>query len=69
MSLLYDLSDDPNGDNPFHVTDDETTEGRILVECFHAHGLLRHDLDHGCITRLDGFGIRLQLSAGTPVDL
>ena len=67
--LLGDTLDDTDGHGLSHVTDSETTEGLVVGESLHAHGLLGHHLYHGGITRLDVLGIVLELLAGTTIDL
>jgi hypothetical protein len=39
-----------------HVTDGESTERRIISECFNAHGFGRNHFNDGCITGFDEFG-------------
>jgi hypothetical protein len=52
-----------------HVTDGETTEGRILSERLDAHGLGGDELDDGGVTRLDVLGGLLKSLTGTTIDL
>jgi len=68
IRLLHRL-DDTNGDGLSHVTDGETTEGRIFVIALNAHRLRRRELDNGGITRLDKLGVRLDRLACSAVDL
>lgn len=45
------------------------TEWRVLGEAFHAHRLAGNHVDDGSISRLERFGIVLQLLAGAAVYL
>jgi hypothetical protein len=55
VGLLNGL-DDTYGDGLTHVTDGETTEGRVISEGLDAHWLGGDHLDDSGITRLDEFG-------------
>jgi len=66
---LDNALDDTDGDGLTHVTDGETAERRVLGEGLNTHGLGRHHLDDGSITRLDELGGVLNGLAGTAVDL
>lgn len=68
-SGLLDLLDDTDSDGLTHVTDGETTEGRVLSESLNAHGLGGNHLDDGSITRLDELGALLNGLTSTAVDL
>jgi len=68
-SGLLDSLDDTDGDSLTHVTDGKTTEGRVVSEGLHTHGLGRNHLDNGSVTRLDELGAVLNRLAGTAVDL
>lgn len=52
-----------------HVTDGETTQGRVVGESLNTHGLGGNHLDDGSVTRLDELGGSLNRLAGTAVDL
>jgi hypothetical protein len=52
-----------------HVTDGETTKGRVLLEGLDTHGLAGDHLDNGSVTALDELGARLDDLARSPVDL
>ena len=67
--LLLDGLDDTDGDGLSHVTDGETTQGRVVGEGLHAHGLGGNHLDDGGVTRLDELGVGLNSLTGTAVDL
>lgn len=45
------------------------TEGRVLGEALHTHGLPRDHLYNGRVARLQGLGVVLQLLARAPVNL
>jgi len=68
IRLLHRL-DDTDGDGLSHVTDGETTEGRIFVIALNAHRLRRRELDNGGITRLDKLGVRLDRLTCSAIDL
>lgn len=61
--------DDTDGNGLAHVTDGETTEGRVLGERLDAHRLRRNHLDDGSVTRLDELGQVLDRLARAAVDL
>jgi len=65
--LFGDGLDDADGDRLPHVTDGEATQGRVLGESLHRHGLGRCHFDDGGVTILDGFGESLQFFAGTTI--
>lgn len=52
-----------------HVTDGETTQGRVVSESLHAHGLGGNHLDDGGITGLDELGRVLNRLTSSSVDL
>jgi hypothetical protein len=52
-----------------HVTDGETTEGRVVGERLDTHGLGGNHLDDGGITRLDELGAGFDRLSGTAVNL
>ena len=66
---LLDGLDDTDSDGLAHVTDGETTQGRVVGESLNAHGLGGDHLDDGGVTRLDELGGRLGSLTGTAVDL
>lgn len=68
-SGLLDGLDDTDGDGLTHVTDGETTQGRVVGESLNAHGLGGNHLDDGGVTRLDELGGGLSSLTGTAVDL
>ena len=47
----------------------QLTQGRVLREALHTHGLSRDHLNNGGITRFQGLGVVLKLLSGTTVDL
>lgn len=66
---LVDGLDDTDSDGLTHVTDGETTEGRVVGESLNAHGLGGNHLDDGSITRLDELGRSLNSLTSTAIDL
>lgn len=68
-SGLLDGLDDTDGDGLTHVTDGETTQGRVVGEGLNAHGLGGNHLDDGGVTRLDELGGGLSSLTGTAIDL
>ncbi|GAO48339.1 hypothetical protein G7K_2513-t1 [Saitoella complicata NRRL Y-17804] len=68
-SGLLNGLDDTDSDGLTHVTDSETTEGRVLSESLNTHGLGGNHLDDSSITRLDELGVVLHSLTGTAVDL
>jgi len=66
---LDDRLDDTDSDGLTHVTDGETSKGRVLGEGLHTHGLGRNHLDDGSVTRLDKLGVVFNRLAGTAVNL
>lgn len=66
---LLNSLDDTDSDGLTHVTDGETTEGRVLSEGLDAHGLRGNHLDDSGVTRLDELGVVFNRLAGTAVDL
>merc|ERR1711972_720143 len=61
--------DHANGNGLSHVSDGETSKGRVLGESLHAHRLAGDKPDDGGVTRLDELRVLLGGLAGTPVDL
>ena len=53
----------------YHITDSETTEGRVLSEGLNAHRLRRHHLDDSGITRLDELRADFSGLTSTAIDL
>lgn len=45
------------------------TKRRVLREAFHTHGLARNHINDGSVSRLERFGVVLQLLAGAAIDL
>jgi len=66
---LDDGLDDTDGDGLTHITDGETTEGRILSEGLNAHRLGGNHLDDSGITRLDELGPALNRLTRTAINL
>lgn len=66
---LDDGLDDTDSDGLSHVTDGETTKGRVLGESLNTHGLGGNHLDDGGVTRLDELGSLLDRLTSTTVDL
>jgi hypothetical protein len=54
FSFLNTL-DNSYSDSLTHVTNSETTEGRVISECFDAHGLRGNHLYNCRVTRFDEF--------------
>lgn len=67
--LLFDGLDDTDGNGLLHISDGESTEGRVLLEGFNAHGLGGEKLDHSAVTRLDGLGFFFEDLTSSSVDL
>ena len=67
--LLLNALDDTDGHGLTHITDGESTKGRILHECLHAHGLGGDELDKAGIARLDKLGVLLLGLTRTTIDL
>merc|ERR1719402_1191984 len=67
--LLVDGLDDTDGHGLLHVTDGETSEGSVLLEGLHAHGLTGNHLHDAGVTRLDELGVGFNLLTSTPVNL
>jgi hypothetical protein len=68
LGLLHRL-DNADGNSLSHVTDGETTKGRIFIVALNAHGLRRSELDDGGITGLDELGVRLHYLTRSAIDL
>lgn len=51
--------DDTNGDSLPHVSDGESTKGRVVGVRLDTEGLLRDELDDSSVTRLDELGLLL----------
>lgn len=47
----------------------ELTKWRVLREALHAHWLARNHIHNGSVSRLEGFGVVLQLLARAAIDL
>ena len=67
--FLEDFLDDTDGDGVLHVSDGETTKGRVLGEGLHAHGLGGTDFDSGAVADLDELGVLFQNLSASSVDL
>jgi hypothetical protein len=63
---LYETGEDVK---TYHITDSETTEGRVLSEGLNAHRLGRHHLDDSGITRLDELRADFSGLTSTAIDL
>ena len=68
-SGLLNGLDDTDGDGLTHVTDGETTQGRVVGESLNTHGLGGNQLDDGRVTRLDELGVGLNGLTSSAVDL
>ena len=66
---LLDGLDDTDSDGLTHVTDGETTQGRVVGESLNTHGLGGNHLDDGRVAGLDELGVVLNRLTGTAVDL
>ena len=66
---LLDALDDTDGNGLPHVTDGETTEGRVLVVGLNTHWLTWDKLDDACVTRLDELGAGLHDLTRSAIDL
>ena len=49
--------DDTDGNGLFHISDGESSEGRIFSEALNAHGLAGLEEDQGGVTSLDELGL------------
>jgi len=67
--LLFDLLDDTDSNGLLHVSNGESTEGRILGEDFDAHGLVGGKGDHTTVAGLDELGVFFKDLTGSSVDL
>jgi hypothetical protein len=61
--------DHTNSNSLSHITDGETSEGRIISEGLNTHWLGWNHLDDGSITRLDEFRAVLNGFTGTTINL
>jgi hypothetical protein len=68
-SGLLNGLDDTDSDGLTHVTDGETTKGRVVGESLNTHGLGGNHLDNGGVTGLDELGAVLNRLTGTAVNL
>lgn len=68
LSLVNRL-DDTNGNSLTHVTDGESTKGRVVRERLDTHGLGRNHLDNGGITRLDKLGAGFEGLTSSTINL
>ena len=66
---LLNRLDDTDGDGLPHVTDSETTEGRVLSVRLNAHGLAGNELDDDGVAGLDELGVRLDRLTSSAIDL
>ena len=67
LFLLGDGLDDADGHRLPHVAHSEATQGWVLGEGLHAHGLGRSHFDDGSVSVLDGFRESFELFAGTTI--
>lgn len=67
--LLLDSLDDTDSHRLPHVAHGEATQGRVLSESLHTHGLGGNHLHEAGVTVLDELRLLLELLAGTTVDL
>ena len=61
--------DNAHGHGLPHVTDSESSQGRIVSEGLHTHGLAGGQEDDGGVSRLDELGVVLNGLTGTTVNL
>lgn len=61
--------DDTDSDSLTHVTYGKTTQRREVRERLNAQGLAGYQGDHGCVTRLDEFGVLFSGFASTTIAL
>ena len=61
--------DDTDSDGLTHVTYGKTTQRREVRERLNAQGLAGYQGDHGCVTRLDEFGVLFSGFASTTIAL
>jgi len=54
--FLFDLFDDTDGNGLFHVSDGESSQRRIFIEWFDAHGFAGNQDGHAAVISLDEFG-------------
>jgi len=66
---LLNALDDTNSNRLSHITNRESTKGRIISESLDTHRLGGNHLDDGGISRFDEFRRVLDLLAGSSVDL
>jgi len=66
---LLNRLDDTDGNGLSHVSDGESTKGRVVGVRLDTDGLLRHELDNGGVTGLDELGRGLHDLTGSSVDL
>jgi hypothetical protein len=69
LFLLGDLLDDTDSNSLSHVTDSETSKGRIFSESLNNHWLGGLHGNHAGITVLDELGVGLQGLTGTAIHL
>ena len=69
MFLSDGFLDDSDSDSLLHVSDSESTKGRVLVESLNNHRFLGDHSNKGGISGLDEFGLGLSDLTGSSVDL
>jgi len=55
-SLLFNGLDNSDGDGLFHVSDGESSQRRIFIEGFNAHGFAGNQDGHAAVIGLNEFG-------------
>ena len=66
--LSFGLLDDTDCDGLLHVSDSESSKRRVLRENFDNHRFLGDELDHGCVSGLNGFGLVFENLTVSSVD-
>ena len=69
LFLFGGALDDSDGDSLFHVSDGESSEGRVLSEGLNAHGLGGLEDDEGRVSVLDELGLFFSGLSSSSVDL
>ena len=67
LNLIYGF-DDSHGNRLLHVTNGKTSQGWVLGEGLHTHGLAGHHFNDCSISTLDMLGVILELLATSSID-
>jgi len=57
LILLDDFLDNTDGDGLFHISNGESSEGRVLIEGFNDHWFLGYHSNEGSFSRLEELGL------------